>query len=214
MSKIKSIYFLIGLTILFFPFFRISYIMLFFLIGALFSSWILKFIVKESMFVDLTQLFLTMSILLLIVLIMGTHRLPLFIIGGALAITTFGKGVAEIIQQDEFYSAKPSIAFLIIGSMYAFFAFTWITWNKSDVDHGMLLFLSVMGALTGALLKSIIIREENIIIPSGSAMTMWLFYSFSFGYHVDTIYLSRFLFLPLLWDILPTKRVLQISLQC
>jgi uncharacterized protein (TIGR00297 family) len=56
---------------------------------------------------------------------------------------------------------------------------------------GMIIFLSVIGALTGALLESMNKNEDNIIIPFGSAMAMWLFYMF--GYNIDTIYLLKVL---------------------
>jgi uncharacterized protein (TIGR00297 family) len=53
----------------------------------------------------------------------------------------------------------------------------------------VLFFLAVIGAITGALLESITMTEDNIVIPFGSAMAMWLFYSFS--YNVNTVYLMQ-----------------------
>jgi len=49
----------------------------------------------------------------------------------------------------------------------------------------------VIGALTGALLESMTKDEDNIVIPFGSAMVMWLFYMF--GYNVDAFYLMKVL---------------------
>ncbi|VVB88875.1 Uncharacterised protein [uncultured archaeon] len=57
----------------------------------------------------------------------------------------------------------------------------------------MIFFLAVIGSITGALLESITTTEDNITIPFGSAMTMWLFYTFSFSYKVDTLYLIKVL---------------------
>ncbi len=210
--KKQGIYILIGLFALLFPFFKTSYFMLAFLGGAvLFStiapcSTIFNFLARESdikagKLLGLIQLFFIMAILLMISLILGDNKLPIFIIGAALAITTFGDGVADVINildkekqsniqsKIKFYSAKSSIVFLISGSTCAFLAGAWISGFTLPVPYGMLFFLAVVGAITGALLESITMTDDNIVIPFGSAMVMWLFYTF--GYNVDTIYLMQ-----------------------
>jgi len=80
---------------------------------------------------------------------------------------------------------------LIVGSVFAFISGAWISGFTLYVPVGMLIFLSVIGALTGALLESMTKDEDNIVIPFGSAMVMWLFYMF--GYNVDTSYLMKVL---------------------
>lgn len=210
--KKQGIYILIGLVALLFPFFKTSYFMLAFFSGAvLFStiaprSTIFNFLARESdikagKLLGLVQLFFTMAILLMISLILGDNKLPIFIIGAAFAITTFGDGVADVINildkekqnniqgNIKLYSAKSSIVFLISGSICAFLAGAWISGFTLPVPYGMLFFLAVVGALTGALLESITMTDDNIVIPFGSAMVMWLFYTF--GYNVDTIYLMQ-----------------------
>ncbi|MDD5472552.1 MAG: TIGR00297 family protein [Candidatus Methanoperedens sp.] len=210
--KKQCIYILIGLVALLFPFLKTSYFMLAFLGGAvLFStitprSTIFNFLARESdikagKLLGFIQLFFIMAILLMISLILGDNKLPIFIIGAAFAITTFGDGVADVINildkekqsniqsNIKFYSAKSSIVFLISGSACAFLAGAWISGFTLPVPYGMLFFLAVVGAITGALLESITMTDDNIVIPFGSAMVMWLFYTF--GYNVDTIYLMQ-----------------------
>ena len=223
--KIEAINILIGFTVLLFPYFETSYLLLAFLAGTLVLSrvnpdtGIFKLLASDSdtrsgKLTGLVQLFITIGILLLVSLIIGQERFPLFIIGGALAITTFGQAATGIFSFIEHLydpdtqesqenirrvSAKSSILFLITGGVFAFLASAWIWWKSSNDPVGyeiyeMILFLAILGAITGALLKSIIISEENIIIPFGSAMTMLLFYTFSFSYYVDKWYLVKVLF--------------------
>lgn len=206
--KKQSVYIFLGLVVLLFPFFRTSYFLLAFLALAVFFSRIKpeshvfrafarENEVKSGKLTCLVQLFFTMAALLFISLVFS-DKFPLFIIAAAFAITTFGDGVADIINIHEkaneqqncnkIYSAKSSIVFLTSGSIYAFLAEVWVS---SDVPYGMLFFLAVLGAIIGALLESITTAQDNIIIPFGSAMMMWLFYIFSVSYQVDTLYLIQ-----------------------
>ena len=217
-------YILLGLLVLFFPFFNtnIFLLALLFFIAAIILSFVpadssfFRFFARESdrkagKLVSMIQLFLTTGFLLAISLmigvdIAGVYKFPLFIIGAAFVITTFGDGIADIIHiidkekkqtgndkqsKLKFYSAKSSIIFLISGSIFALFIGGWISGFTLYVPVGMLIFLSVIGALTGALLESMTKDEDNIVIPFGSAMVMWLFYMF--GYNVDAFYLMKVL---------------------
>ncbi|HEY9205025.1 MAG TPA: TIGR00297 family protein [Candidatus Methanoperedens sp.] len=215
--KRQSIYIFLGFIVILFPFFNSLYFLLAFLAGALVFSRItpgspvFQMLARESdikagRLTGMFQLFFIMALLLLINLTIGPDKLPLFIIGGAFAITTFGDGAADIINIHDkeknnarkkgdikVYSARSSIVFLIAGSIFAFLAGAWIlAWGGQDILHvpyGMLFFLAVLGSLTGALLESITATEDNVVIPFGSAMTMWLFYTFRFSYNVETQYL-------------------------
>ncbi len=218
--KTQSIYIFLGLIVLLMPFFKISYFLFIFLGSTLlflrlsseshvFGTLARESDIKAGKLISLVQLFFVMFFLilisLLINLITGDDKFPLFIIGEAFAITTFGDGVADLINIHEkaknittngikIYSAKSSIVFLISGSIFAFLAGVWISaWTGYEVGYGVILFLSVIGCITGALLESITVSEDNIIIPFGSAMAMWLFYIFSFSYDVNTVYLIKVL---------------------
>ena len=218
--KKQGIYISLGLLVLFFPFFDISYLLLAFIVGGLFflrlspgspifSALAREFDIKEGKLTSLIQLFFITSFLLLVSLLVGQAKLPLFIIGGAFVITTFGDGISDIINihdkeknnkkenNKKIYSAKSSLVFLISGGIFAFLAGVWILkWSQPvyyPIPYNMLFFLSVLGAITGALLESIIVTEDNIIIPLGSAMTMWLFYAFGSSNNIDTLYLIKIL---------------------
>ncbi|HEY6585780.1 MAG TPA: TIGR00297 family protein [Candidatus Methanoperedens sp.] len=217
-------YILLGLLVLFFPFFNtnIFLLALLFFIAAIILSFVpadssfFRFFARESdrkagKLVSMIQLFLTTGFLLAISLmigvdIAGVYKFPLFIIGAAFVITTFGDGIADIIHiidkekkqtgddkqsKLKVYSAKSSIIFLISGSVFALLIGGWISGFTLYVPVGMLIFLSVIGALTGALLESMTKDEDNIVIPFGCAMVMWLFYMF--GYNVDAFYLMKVL---------------------
>ena len=208
----QGIFIFIGLSVLLFPFIKTSYLAAAFLgVAMLLSvlsphSYAFRFFARESdikagKLISLVQLFFTIAFLLIISLAVGQNKFPLFIIGAAFAITTFGDGVADAVniiekaketgltREIKYYSAKSSIIFLISGSLYAFVAGAWISGFTLKVPYGMIFFLAVIGAITGALLESMIMTDDNIVIPFGSAMVMWLFYVF--GYNVDTLYLMQ-----------------------
>jgi len=215
----QIIFILLGSLVFLFPVFKTSYypLALVFLIAGILvliiptGSAFFNYLARESdakagKLITMIQLFLTTAVLLLISSMMGAEKFPLFIIGSAFAITTFGDGIADminIIEKDrkqtadnklvnsKVYSAKSSIVFLISGSFFAFISGVWISGFTLVVPMGMIIFLSVIGALTGALLESMTRNEDNIIIPFGSAMVMWLFYMF--GFNVDTVSLLKVL---------------------
>lgn len=216
--KTQCIYIFVGLIVLLFPFLHQAYLIVISLACGIFFSRIKKGSsifallaresdIKHGKLIGLVYLFLTIAVLIFISLFMnlyiGHNKFPLFIIGCAIAITTFGDGVADILNIHEkfkkeehennikFYSAKSSIVFLISGSLFAFIVGTWISEFTTPEPYGMIFFLVVIGAITGALLESVTKTDDNIIIPFGSAMTMWLFYTFS--YRVDTLYLIQVL---------------------
>ncbi len=226
--KKQGIYIFLGFAVLLFPFFEKLYFLLFFLGGALLLSRIpagspvFRILAREydkkvGRLRSLYQLFFIMGVLFLLSIMIESEKLPLFITGGAFAIATFGDGIADMIniydrQSDtKFHSAKSSIVFLISGSISAFLAGGWIlAWNAQGISPGMLFFLSVLGAITGALLASITSSEDNIVIPFGSAMTMWLFYTFS--YIVETQYLLMVLVFAFILGYLAYKvRIADIS---
>ncbi len=206
--KTQGIYIFMGLIVLLFPFFNTYFFLLAFFCGALIISrvrpssnifWMLarESDIKEGRLKGLTHLFIIIGSLFLISSIVGQGKFPIFIIGGALVITTFGDGVADIINiherkqiSEKVYSAKSSIVFLISGGIFTFLASVWIlAFGGQTVPDELVFFLAVLGANAGALLESMTYDEDYIIIPFGSAMTMWLFYTFRNGYVVETGYL-------------------------
>ncbi len=205
--KTQCIYIFTGLIILFFPFLPSYFFMLLFFCAALFISkvrpgtTVFQTLARESdirqgRLKGLTYLFLVIGSLFLISSIVGPSKFPMFIIGGALAITTFGDGVSDIINiherkksSEKVYSAISSVVFLISGVIFTYLACAWIVALKGQIiPNELIFFLAVIGAVTGALLESMTYNEDNIVIPFGSAMSMWLFFTFSYGYLVEWVY--------------------------
>ncbi len=166
--KTQCIYILFGLIVLLFPFLHPAYLFVISLACGIFLSRIKQGSsiftilaresdIKEGKLVGLVYLFLTMATLIFINFLMylsaGPDKFPLFIIGCAIAITTFGDGVADLINIHEkfkkeeqkndikVYSAKSSIVFLISGSLYAFIVGTWISDFTTAVPYGMIFML-------------------------------------------------------------------------
>ncbi|NIA10599.1 MAG: TIGR00297 family protein [Nitrospiraceae bacterium] len=80
-------------------------------------------------------------------------------------------------------SVKVSLTLLFVGTVFAFLIGSWITYWTEPMPFQLIFFISVIGAITGALLECVSTKiHDNITVPIGSAMAMWLF--LSFGYSV------------------------------
>lgn len=186
--KRQSAYLLFGLIGLVLPFLSWQYLALGLLIWIIFLA-----AMPQNLSLEFIPLSLSTLALLLSSSILGYEKFPLFIVGAAVAIATFGisaPGILNIFNQSkDMGSAKTTIIILAAGAFYVFLFGKWIAQNmRLNVPSEMVFFLAVLGALTGAFLKSISIKNDNIIIPIGSGMTMWLFYAFR--YYVSTQYLT------------------------
>lgn len=127
------------------------------------------------------------------------YRLPLYVIAGAIAISTFGTSSANFIRHrkklqsliqnsgkkdlHESYLLPSSIVLLGIGIITAYLAGTWfLYWQETDVSPNMIFFLAVIGSISGALFESIPSNiDNNLSVPLGSGMAMWLFSSFGYS---------------------------------
>jgi uncharacterized protein (TIGR00297 family) len=230
--KKQTIYILLGFIALLFPFFNIWYFILLFLGCTLvflrispgspvFDNLAHESDIKSGKLSSFIQLFLTLSILLFIGKMVNFEKFPLFLTGAAFAITTFGDGIADFINIHDkiknksltdvkIYSARSSIIFIIAGSIFSLLIAAWISSFTTPIPFSMIFFLVVLGSITGALLESLTETEDNILIPFGSAMTMWLFYNMS--YYVETSYLIQVLVFALVFGYLAYKaRVADIS---
>ncbi|MEA1943907.1 MAG: TIGR00297 family protein [Euryarchaeota archaeon] len=221
--KRQMIHVSIGMIVLIFPFLQIQYLVALSLMLFLFilllprSSKLFKILTYSGASTKRPMGALclsgSMSILLLIawILTFTSYEFPIFIIGGAIAITTFGDGMATILRVTEqarymalddikypvqVYSegrVKPesvrvSLTLLFIGTVFAFLIGSWITYWTEPISFQLIFFISVIGATTGALLECISTKiHDNITVPIGSAMAMWLF--LSFGYSVPYLHI-------------------------
>ncbi len=135
------------------------------------------------------------SVLILVVL-SWLLNFPIYILGASVAIFTFNGVARDLITQRK--TIQGSVAFLLLGVIFAFFIGSWII-SFMDIiissPYQFMFFLAVIGAITGALLESIPHSNEDLTVPLGSAMAMWLFAGF--GYWVPPNYLILVLALML-----------------
>ena len=223
--KRQMIHVLTGMIVLIFPFIQIQYLVL--LLLGLFL-FVLLLPVSSKLFRIITSsdkaarrrptgaICLSGSMLILIliawVLTFTDYEFPIFLIGGAIAITTFGDGMATILrvteqarydrldnieyprrqyqgEQTKPESVKASLTILSIGAIFSFLIGAWIVyWTGYTISFQLLFFISVIGGTSGALLECISTRiHDNLTVPIGSAMTMWLF--LVIGYSVSPAHL-------------------------
>lgn len=152
---------------------------------------------------------LVLSILLLLVFNYGFKLegviFPIYVIGGAVAISTFGNASANAFkywkqtqlkclarldyperrykgEDSDVFHLPSSIIMLLVGIISSFLIGAWIIhWAGIDVSYDMIFFISVIGSITGSLFESIPSRvDNNISILFGSGMVMWLFASFGY----------------------------------
>lgn len=222
--KRQSIHVLIGMIVLIFPFLHVQYLvmislMLFLFVLLLPRSSKLRRILTYASDASIKRptgaLYLSGSMLILLsicwILTFTPYKFPVFIIGGAIAITTFGDGMATILRITEqaryaalddveypartyfgerikIESVKVSLTLLVVGTVFSFLVGCWITYWTQPISLQLIFFISVIGGITGALLECISTRiHDNITVPIGSAMAMWLFWSF--GYSVPYMHM-------------------------
>jgi uncharacterized protein (TIGR00297 family) len=135
------------------------------------------------------------------------YSFPLYVIGACIAISTFGSSSATFIRhrkklqlisrkegniEDESTLLPSSIMLLGIGILSAYMAGWWIAhWQGINVGANMIFFLAVIGSVTGALFESIPSKiDNNISVPLGAGMTMWLFSSFGYSVPAQQMFLA------------------------
>jgi len=135
------------------------------------------------------------------------HSFPLYVIGACIAIATFGSSSATFIRhrkklqllyrkeedtENESYLLPSSIILLAVGIITAYIAGSWISfWQGIYAGSNMIFFLAVIGSVTGALFESIPSKvDDNISVPLGAGMTMWLFNSFGYSVPAQQMFLA------------------------
>ncbi|MFC1786869.1 TIGR00297 family protein [Halobacteriota archaeon] len=133
---------------------------------------------------------------LILVVLSWLLNFPIYLLGASVAIFTFNRVTRDLITQRK--TIQGSVTFLLLGVIFAFFIGSWIISFMNvfiSSPYQFMFFLAVIGAITGALLESIPHSNEDITVPLGSAMAMWLFAGF--GYWVPSSYLILVLALML-----------------
>ncbi len=189
--KRQSAYILLGLLALLFPFVPSWVIVL----GVLFVTVAIVYMPKESFLFralasdrDLKAgmligpLKFIIAILLLAVLVV-TLDFPVYVLAATIGVVAFGEGAATLVNVlvSRNRSLFWSVTLLILGTLFGFIFGGWVMVSMGmGTGHlDLMFFLAVIGTVTGALLYTIV-DEENIAIPLGAGMAMWLFSSFTY----------------------------------
>ena len=129
-------------------------------------------------------LMFSFAILLLAILVVALD-FPVYILAATIGLVAFGGGAATLVNLlvSENKSLFWSVTLLILGTLFGFiFGAEAMVYSGMGTAHlDLMFFLAVIGTVTGALLYTIV-DEENIAIPLGAGMAMWLFSSFTYGH--------------------------------
>ena len=194
--KRQSAYISLGLLALLFPFVPKWVIVL----GVLFGTVAILYIPKNSFIfrafaserdreagVLIGPLKFSFAILLLAILVVSLD-FPVYLMAATIGIVAFGEGAATLvnvlISRDK--ALLWSLTLLILGTLFGFIFGGWAMVNMGMGTErlDLMLFLAVIGTVTGALLYTIV-DEESVAIPLGAGMAMWLFSSFTYA-HIPT----------------------------
>ncbi len=116
--------------------------------------------------------------------------LPLYIISDVIIIVTLAEMLSLVFRS--FGSLTSSLVYVLSGGFFGFLVggFSTIITN-SNTSPDFLLFVATIGALVGALLRNILYNvEENVTVPLGMGLTMWLFDSFDYSVPVVRLLLT------------------------
>ncbi|MDD5446718.1 MAG: TIGR00297 family protein [Methanocellales archaeon] len=133
---------------------------------------------------------------LILVVLSWLLNFPIYLLGASVAIFTFNGVTRDLITQRK--TIQGSLTFLLLGVIFAFCIGSWVIALTNVIlssPYQFMFFLAVIGVITGAMLESIPHSNENLTVPLGSAMAMWLFAGF--GYWVTPSYLILVLALML-----------------
>ncbi|MDI6902652.1 MAG: TIGR00297 family protein [Methanocellales archaeon] len=116
---------------------------------------------------------------LILVVLSWVLNFPIYLLGASIAIVTFSAMARDLIAQRK--TIRGSVTFLVFGVIFAFCIGSWvIALTKIVISSQFMFFLAVIGAITGALLESIPHANDDLTVPLGSAMAMWLFADFEY----------------------------------
>jgi len=126
--------------------------------------------------------------MLLLAILTIVLNFPVYVLAAVIGAVAFGEGTASIVNllakgdRDVFWS----VTLLVMGTAFAFIFGTWVLVNGDyPMPNGadplyFMFFLAVIGTVTGALLYTIV-DEDDIAVPLGAGMAMWLFSSFNYA---------------------------------
>ncbi len=152
---------------------------------------------------------LTLSLTALCIL-SAVSSLPLYIISDVIIIVTLAEVLALVFRS--FGNLTSSLVYVLAGGFFGFLVgelSTIITNTGTSPDF--LFFVAMIGALVGALLRHILSSvEENVIVPLGIGLVMWLFDSFDYSVPVVRLLLTL-LFMIMLGYVLGRVKLADLS---
>jgi uncharacterized protein (TIGR00297 family) len=190
--KRQSAYISLGLLALLFPFIPKWLIVLGVFLGTLAilytpkTSFVFQIFASErdrEAGVLLGPLKFCFAILLLAILMVALD-FPIYVMAATIGMVAFGEGAATVVNMlvSRNKAAFWSVTLLILGTVFGFVFGAWAMVNtgySGNDELNTMFFLSVLGTVTGALLYTIV-DEDNIAIPLGAGMAMWLFSSLTY----------------------------------
>jgi uncharacterized protein (TIGR00297 family) len=128
--------------------------------------------------------------LLVLAVLVVTLDFPVYILAAVIGAVAFGEGSATLfnllVRGDR--DVLWSVTLLVMGTAFAFIFGSWvIQWAPGHASYAIpgdngtnfMFFLAVIGTVTGALLYTIV-DEDDVAVPLGAGMAMWLFSSFNY----------------------------------
>ncbi|HEY3272464.1 MAG TPA: DUF92 domain-containing protein [Methanocella sp.] len=126
------------------------------------------------------------ALLVLAVLVVALD-FPVYVLAAVIGAVAFGEGSAAMVNmlargnRDVLWS----VTLLVMGTAFAFIFGAWVIVNGNySIPAGadpmyFMFFLAVIGTVTGALLYTIV-DANDVAVPLGAGMAMWLFSSFNY----------------------------------
>jgi uncharacterized protein (TIGR00297 family) len=142
------------------------------------------------------------ALLVLAVLVMALD-FPVYVLAAVIGAVAFGEGSAAMVNmlargnRDVLWS----VTLLVMGTAFAFIFGAWVIVNGHySIPAGadpmyFMFFLAVIGTVTGALLYTIV-DANDVAVPLGAGMAMWLFSSFNYSSVPDPAQLAVAVAIP------------------
>ena len=136
--------------------------------------------------------------------------LPLYIVSDVIIIVTLAEVLAVVFES--YGGLTSSLIFILSGGFFGFLVGgAAATFTNVNTSADFLLFVAMIGALVGALLRNILHDvEENVVVPLGIGFAIWLFVGFDYSVPVLRLLLTL-LFMILLGYALGRVRLADVS---
>ena len=116
--------------------------------------------------------------------------LPLYIVSDVIIIVTLAEVLAVLFES--YGGLTSSLIYVLSGGFFGFLVGgAAATFTNVATSADFLLFVAMIGALVGALLRNILHKiEENVVVPLGIGFAIWLFNGFDYSVPVLRLLLT------------------------